>query len=260
MQSIADCDASTAHYNFTYKTQISTSESKVWSHDYLKRTFLGYKRRTAERVQGKGERVLGGLVRPRRGLCPDGCQRQGRRAGDRQVRGDPHEDDGSVRLHGAPDRPQFGRARGRIRGRARAQNLQDHWFPFPSFVSLMTVFRRDCDVDFSGLDPAGLHFAGMPSYVRLDPSDAQFVDVIHTDTTGNDSASGLGAHVCAMGERVIFETNLSKTDRLKIIKIKILFTSHPFHSRCNSEGETDVDINVHFSSNHPIIQFSDNII
>ena len=33
----------------------------------------------------------------------------------------------------------------------------------------------------SGLDPAGPMFQDMPTFVRLDPSDAQFVDVIHTD-------------------------------------------------------------------------------
>jgi len=33
----------------------------------------------------------------------------------------------------------------------------------------------------SGLDPAELLFQGMPGFVRLDPTDANFVDVIHTD-------------------------------------------------------------------------------
>ena len=32
----------------------------------------------------------------------------------------------------------------------------------------------------SGLDPAELLFQGMPGFVRLDPTDANFVDVIHT--------------------------------------------------------------------------------
>ena len=33
----------------------------------------------------------------------------------------------------------------------------------------------------SGLDPAEPLFQGMPYFVRLDPTDALFVDVIHTD-------------------------------------------------------------------------------
>ena len=33
----------------------------------------------------------------------------------------------------------------------------------------------------SGLDPAAPLFEDMPTFVRLDPSDALFVDVIHSD-------------------------------------------------------------------------------
>jgi len=33
----------------------------------------------------------------------------------------------------------------------------------------------------TGLDPAEPYFQGMPSHSRLDPTDAQLVDVIHTD-------------------------------------------------------------------------------
>ena len=34
---------------------------------------------------------------------------------------------------------------------------------------------------FKGLDPAEPYFEGTDPVVRLDPSDAAFVDVIHTD-------------------------------------------------------------------------------
>ena len=34
---------------------------------------------------------------------------------------------------------------------------------------------------FSGLDPADPNFSYQPREVRLDPSDARWVDVIHTD-------------------------------------------------------------------------------
>ena len=36
-----------------------------------------------------------------------------------------------------------------------------------------------------GLDPAGPYFENTDPRVRLDPTDAQFVDVIHTDGTHN---------------------------------------------------------------------------
>lgn len=34
---------------------------------------------------------------------------------------------------------------------------------------------------FTGLDPAGLMFDNSPPEDRLDPTDAQFVDVLHSD-------------------------------------------------------------------------------
>ena len=37
----------------------------------------------------------------------------------------------------------------------------------------------------SGLDPAAPLFEDMPTFVRLDPSDALFVDVIHSDAGNN---------------------------------------------------------------------------
>lgn len=36
----------------------------------------------------------------------------------------------------------------------------------------------------TGLDPAEPFFQGMPAHVRLDPTDADLVDVIHTDGKG----------------------------------------------------------------------------
>jgi pancreatic triacylglycerol lipase len=33
----------------------------------------------------------------------------------------------------------------------------------------------------AGLDPAGPYFRGMPPFACLDPSDALFVDAVHTD-------------------------------------------------------------------------------
>ena len=40
----------------------------------------------------------------------------------------------------------------------------------------------------TALDPAQPLFKGMPEFVRLDPGDAEFVDVIHTD--GKDFLTG----------------------------------------------------------------------
>ncbi|KAF4517604.1 hypothetical protein B566_EDAN008595 [Ephemera danica] len=59
----------------------------------------------------------------------------------------------------------------------------------PSYVRLDTSDAEFVDVIHTdgksifllGLDPAEPYFQGMPSYVRLDTSDAEFVDVIHTD-------------------------------------------------------------------------------
>jgi len=47
----------------------------------------------------------------------------------------------------------------------------------------------------TGLDPAEPYFQGMPSHSRLDPSDAQLVDVIHTD---GSSIFLLGKYRCTL--------------------------------------------------------------
>ncbi|XP_067006725.2 inactive pancreatic lipase-related protein 1 [Anabrus simplex] len=54
----------------------------------------------------------------------------------------------------------------------------------------------------TGLDPTGPYFQGMPTEVRLDPTDAEFVDVIHTDMSTADvltdtaqGTSDLSGHV-----------------------------------------------------------------
>lgn len=46
----------------------------------------------------------------------------------------------------------------------------------------------------TGLDPAEPYFQGMPEQVRLDPNDADLVDVIHTD---GSSIFLLGSLVCS---------------------------------------------------------------
>lgn len=39
---------------------------------------------------------------------------------------------------------------------------------------------------FAGLDPSTVYFEGADSAVRLDPSDALLVDVVHTDASYNE--------------------------------------------------------------------------
>ena len=49
-----------------------------------------------------------------------------------------------------------------------------------------TIVQRDFHLKLgriTGLDPAEPHFSKTPDIIRLDPSDAEFVDVIHTDAS-----------------------------------------------------------------------------
>jgi hypothetical protein len=62
--------------------------------------------------------------------------------------------------------------------------------------------------NFIGLDPAGPYFENTDPSVRLDPTDALFVDVIHTDGT-NNLLLGLGIKNNAYIVRSTFYTILS---------------------------------------------------
>ena len=44
----------------------------------------------------------------------------------------------------------------------------------------------------TGLDPAGPNFQYLPAFIRLDSSDAQFVDALHTDGIYTDFQLGEG--------------------------------------------------------------------
>ncbi|XP_062592184.1 inactive pancreatic lipase-related protein 1-like [Saccostrea cucullata] len=59
----------------------------------------------------------------------------------------------------------------------------------------------------TGLDPAGLHFQGFDIKVKLDVSDASFVDVIHTDAA---SFSDLGLGISSPNGHVDFYPNGGK--------------------------------------------------
>ena len=70
----------------------------------------------------------------------------------------------------------------------------------PVLVTLQFNIERDSFLPnsrfWTGLDPAGPYFEWLPPFVRLDPTDAQFVDVIHTDggVTGDFSGWPPRAH------------------------------------------------------------------
>lgn len=50
------------------------------------------------------------------------------------------------------------------------------------FYTYISLFIHNTTPFLSGLDPAQPYFQGTPIEVRLDKSDAEFVDIIHTDS------------------------------------------------------------------------------
>lgn len=55
----------------------------------------------------------------------------------------------------------------------------------------------------AGLDPAGPLYRGKPPSERLDPSDAQFVDVIHSDTDGTWDISSQQQWAALLGRSML---------------------------------------------------------
>ncbi|KAM5132167.1 pancreatic lipase-related protein 2-like [Mantella aurantiaca] len=83
--------------------------------------------------------------------------------------------------------------------------LQDKFDYFPSNIHLIghslgahvageAGKRRSGIFRITGLDPAQPYFQDTPAEIRLDPSDALFVDVIHTDSSSTASRLGFGGY------------------------------------------------------------------
>ena len=69
----------------------------------------------------------------------------------------------------------------------------------------ITIHRFFVFFIFSGLDPADPNFQHLPFVIRLDPADAQFVDVIHTD--GRDFANTVGFGLAQQSGHIDFYVN-----------------------------------------------------
>lgn len=70
---------------------------------------------------------------------------------------------------------------GNITERTHVHNCNLHSNDSIFILSLIQLFIFQDLGRITGLDPAEPYFQGMPTHVRLDPTDAQLVDVIHTD-------------------------------------------------------------------------------
>jgi len=75
----------------------------------------------------------------------------------------------------------------------------------------------------TGLDPAEPYFQGMPSHSRLDPSDAQLVDVIHTDGSSIfllGKCGVLESTFCA--HEIIYNDNMGKKFLENVLKFLLI--------------------------------------
>ncbi|MXQ82046.1 hypothetical protein E5288_WYG012500 [Bos mutus] len=82
----------------------------------------------------------------------------------------------------------------------------------------------------TGLDPAGPQFSGKPSTGRLDYTDADFVDVIHTDTNGNNA--GFTSYLFENAKRDMDtgeEEKETVVDEVLSLKLYDYYISHKQH-------------------------------
>lgn len=62
-----------------------------------------------------------------------------------------------------------------------SKDLEELQVTINNMLPMIPLQFTDTTVSQLGLDPAEPYFQYLPEHVRLDPSDAKFVDVIHTD-------------------------------------------------------------------------------